>query len=56
MLDEPTRVPGSQYLDPTGGATAAPLSGLIIRRIAPILGMPPAPKESSGPQVADKRN
>jgi cell division protein FtsI (penicillin-binding protein 3) len=55
MLDEPTRVPGSQYLDPTGGATAAPLSGRIIRRIAPILGMLPAPKES-GPQVADKRN
>jgi cell division protein FtsI (penicillin-binding protein 3) len=56
MLDEPTRVPGSQYLDPTGGATAAPLSGLIIRRIAPILGMPPAPTELSGPHLAYKRN
>lgn len=46
LLDEPTRVPGSQYLDPTGGASAAPLSGHIIRRIAPILGMPPAGQES----------
>lgn len=46
LLDEPTRVPGSQYLDPTGGATAAPLSGHIIRRIAPILGMPPARQDS----------
>jgi cell division protein FtsI (penicillin-binding protein 3) len=56
LLDEPTRVPGVPGQQATGGATAAPLSGLIIRRIAPILGMTPASNDSSAPQVADKHN
>jgi cell division protein FtsI (penicillin-binding protein 3) len=56
LLDEPTRVPGIAGQPPTGGATAAPLSGQIILRIAPMLGMPPAQQESLGSQVAYKRD
>jgi cell division protein FtsI (penicillin-binding protein 3) len=51
MLDDPTQVPDSR-LQPTGGATAAPLSGLIIRRIAPILGMPPEQQEVSAQEAS----
>ena len=54
MLDEPTRVPGIPGQVPTGGATAAPLCGLIIRRIAPILGMPPELRETTSAQNALK--
>ncbi len=52
LLDNPTHVPGNVYAPATGGATAAPLSGQIIRRIAPMLGMPPAQQETSTPQTA----
>lgn len=55
MLDDPVMVPGNSYQVPTGGATAAPLSGLIIRRIAPILGMPPESQEVDAEEVLGKR-
>jgi len=55
MLDDPTLVPGKNGAPPTGGATAAPLSGLIIRRIAPILGMPPESQEVDAQEVPSKK-
>jgi len=55
MLDDPVQVPGEVSQVPTGGATAAPLSGLIIRRIAPILGMPPESQQVDAEEVQNKR-
>jgi cell division protein FtsI (penicillin-binding protein 3) len=45
LLDDPVTVPGRPNQTPTAGATAAPLSGQIISRIAPILGLPPEKEE-----------
>ena len=56
MLDQPTAVPDHPGLVPTGGATAAPLSGLIIRRIAPIMGMPPQGQEANAQEVKPKKS
>ncbi len=43
LLDSPQGIPETQG-KVTAGVTAAPLAGRVIRRIAPILGMPPRPE------------
>ena len=55
MLDEPTQVPDAPGLGPTGGTTAAPLSGRIINRIAPMMGLSPNTAEPDYQEINHTR-
>ncbi|MSP43748.1 MAG: penicillin-binding protein 2 [Alphaproteobacteria bacterium] len=51
MLDEPKGIKET-FNFATAGWTAAPTAGSVIRRIAPMLGVPPIPVPEDGPKLA----